>query len=929
LRDELERGTLADVFVSYSRQDTDFVQRLAASIELRGKAVWIDTEGIADSEVFPQAIRSAIEGSDAFLFVITPAAVASDFCEQEVSYARTLEKRIVPVLRSPVPDPELPEEIRERNWIPFTELDDYDTSLERVVRALDTDLNFRREHTRWLVKAIEWDGEKRDRSFLLHGSELKAAESWLARTSPDANPAPTTLQSEYVLASRRAAARRQRVLLAVSIVVAVFALGLGALALLSRNQAVSASKTARAQALAAESQSEQSADPEVSVLLARQAVQLLPIPEAVAALRQAMDASSVRVALPTESGRQCGFQSGLSIAYSPTGNRVAESLCTGDVVVLNTSSGRVVYRRHLSKQASAVAYDPSGRVLAVGTNKGIDLLDPVTGVLRSQLVNRGEANALSFSPDGSLLAATTNRGTALWDLTSGTSRNLMTDPYDDYTLAFTPDGQSLVVGTGAGYTAVVDVASGQIVRKLTPMGQQLQQGSPSAIALNGKLLVVGASVTGPGDISGYIDLWDTQTWTMLTVLTTVTGTAVSDVAISPDGKKVAVGNDDGTGGIWSLIPDQELVTLEGQTAFIHTISFSPNGADVATSADDGTARIYRAGGPWLATLPAQLCGCGREIGWQQHKLVALARTGNDAVLRTWLLPAGRLLAHSPVLSTDSAGVGAVISPDGSLVAIWNESAMTSTVRVLDAATQRVIFTLPKTFVGGVSFSDDNRLLAVIDGGGSLHITTLSSGRTVVRPGWTMNCQGAGGEPPAISPNDRLVVVYSFCGQVSVGRTDAARPFESFNQPGQLSGVAFDPAGNRVALGSWDDTVTVLSVATDKAVLELVGHTRGVSGVTYSPQGRYIVTSSTDNTVRVWDATTGQLLQVNHDLSNPDDPTVSPDGSLVAEFNTDNQIRVWPVCPDCQDSAALLAASRSSVVSPLTPLERAEAASSTG
>jgi len=31
--------------------------------------------------------------------------------------------------------------------------------------------------------------------------------------------------------------------------------------------------------------------------------------------------------------------------------------------------GRVVYRRHFSKQASAVAYDPSGRVLAVGTNK--------------------------------------------------------------------------------------------------------------------------------------------------------------------------------------------------------------------------------------------------------------------------------------------------------------------------------------------------------------------------------------------------------------------------------------------------------------------------------------------------------------------------------------------------------------------------------
>jgi len=65
--------SLADVFISYSRRDTLFVQRLASSLDEQGKTSWIDTEGIADAEVFPQAIRAAIESSDAFLFVITPA----------------------------------------------------------------------------------------------------------------------------------------------------------------------------------------------------------------------------------------------------------------------------------------------------------------------------------------------------------------------------------------------------------------------------------------------------------------------------------------------------------------------------------------------------------------------------------------------------------------------------------------------------------------------------------------------------------------------------------------------------------------------------------------------------------------------------------------------------------------------------------------
>ncbi|MGP0031281.1 MAG: toll/interleukin-1 receptor domain-containing protein [Acidimicrobiales bacterium] len=917
---------MTDVFVSYSRHDTDFVRRIAASMEERGKTVWLDTEGIADTEVFPQAIRRAIEGADALLFVITPASASSAFCEQEVAYARTLEKRIVPVLHRAVPDSGLPEEIRDRNWIPFTEGDDYSTSVERVVRALDTDLELRKEHTRWLVKALEWDGEGRDRSFLLRGSELKAAESWLARTTPDADPAPTALQNGYILASRRAAARRQRALLATSMAVAVAALALGAFALASRNQAVAAGKTARAEDLAAESQVELSADPEVSVLLARRAVELLPIPQTEAALRQAIDASPVRLALPTQSGKLCGFLSGPAIAYSPTGGRLAESLCTGDVVVLDTATGHVVYQRHLSAQASAVAYDPSGRLLAVGTNAGIDLLDPATGAVTARLVGHGEPNSLAFSPDGTLLAATTTLGTTLWDLASGTPRYSIPGADDDYTAAFTTDGHSLVVGTGNDATAVYDVASGQLEHLLAPQGQPLVQGTANAVALRGDLLAVGVNVSGPGDISGDVDLWDTQTWTMIDTLTTVTGTDIADVAISPDGKAVAVGNTDGTGSVWSIVPNEELVSLQGQTASLNSIDFSPDGADVAAAAYDGTARIYRADGPWLRTLPAGLCGCGNEIGWQNHRLLALARSGNDAVVQSWALPSGRLLPDPPLVSTDQEALGAVLSRDGRLLASWTEGSDHTTVQVRDVASQRVIFTLPATTVAGVSFSADDRLLAVLDDSGGLHVTTLASGRTVVGRGWPHDCESVGGESPAISADDRLVAVYSFCGTVGVGRIDTARPFETYDLHGQLSGIAFDPPGNRLAVSSWDDVVTVLNVATDRPVFELIGDTRGVNGVTYSPTGRYLITTGADGTLRVWDASNGQLLQVNRDASIPSHPSVSPNGRLVAENNNDSQIRVWAVCPDCLDPSGLLAASRSSVVSPLTPLERAEAAS---
>ncbi|HEY7948546.1 MAG TPA: hypothetical protein VID75_12785, partial [Acidimicrobiales bacterium] len=785
-------------------------------------------------------------------------------------------------------------------------------------------------------------------------------ENWLAGTPGDADPTPTTLQNEYVLASQRAAARRGRTLLGLSVAVTALAIGLGVIALVSRNQAVSVGSTARAQALAAESQNELTADPEVSVLLARQAVQQRPIPQAVAALRQAMDASPVRVALPTQAVGQCGPRSGPAVAYSPTGRRLAEVACNNEVVVLDAASGRVVYRRHVSGPAGAVAYDPNGRVLAVGTNTGVDLLDPSSGAVLSRLVTAagpravvrgrpggpgpigsnapsgggpnvpsgGGPNALAFNASGTQLGATTFLGTTVWDVATGKALFSLTEPASDETLAFTPDGRSLVVGT-QGPAEVVDVASGHVVKTLSPPGQTFASGGQAnPVALQGTVLVVGQNVSGPGDVSAQIDLWDTKTWTMSNALTSVTGTAVGDVSMSRDGQRVAVGNYDGTGGVWSIFPDEELVPLAGQTADLNTISFSPNGDSVVTAANDGTARIYRANGPWRATLNAQLCGCGNEIGWQRHKMVALARSGNDIVLQAWSLPSGKTLPNPPVLNTDQANAGAVLSRDGTLAATWSEMQPQSTVKVQDTGTQRTVFTVPATSVSGVSFSDDNRLLLVIDAGGHLHITTLATGRTVVGAGWSAPCSGSG-NPPAVSADDRHVAVYSFCGQVQVGRVANARPFESFNQHGQLSSAAFDPAGDRLALGSWDDSVTVLNVATDKPLMEIVGHTRGVNGVVYSSHGQYIITTSTDDTMRVWNAATGQLMQVDHDLSFPSAPSVSPDGAFVAETNNESQVRVWAVCPGCQDPAAMLKASRASVVSPLTSLERAQAASQAG
>jgi WD40 repeat protein len=410
------------------------------------------------------------------------------------------------------------------------------------------------------------------------------------------------------------------------------------------------------------------------------------------------------------------------------------------------------------------------------------------------------------------------------------------------------------------------------------------------------------------------------------VVTPVTGTQVTAVAISPDGTRIAVGNADGTGGVWSRATLEQHVVLAGQTAALGAIAFSPDGSTIATASNDGTAREYRASGSERTTVSGAVCSCGREVSWHGDSMRALVRADDKVLFQTWKIPSGRAGLDPSTRGTNEADLGVVLSPDGALMARWNDNTSTSTVEVLDTRSGRVRFTLPAITVQGVAFTRDDHRLVVADRTGGLHVTTLASGRTVVGHGWTRNCLDDAGLAPAISDDGRRVAVWSFCGQISIGRLATARPLRRYTQRGQLSGIAFDPTGGRIALSSWDGAATVLNVTTMRPVLELVGHTRGVNGVAYSPDGRYLATTSGDNTLRIWDATTGHMLQIDRDPNSPNKPSFSPDGRFVVASNHRDQIRVWEVCAHCDDPAALLAESRSSVVSPLTALEQARIAS---
>jgi CHASE2 domain-containing sensor protein len=192
-----------DVFIAYSRVDSDFARTLNDALQIQGKTTWFDQESIASGADFQKEIYRGIESTNNFLFIISPSSVNSPYCADEVEYARKLNKRIVTVLHRAVPSAELHPDLASVQWIDFNNHNgDFYANFGELVRTLDTDLEYMRSHTRLLLKALEWEREKRDPSYLLRGKNLADSEQWL-KSGATKHLQPTELQTQYITTSRK------------------------------------------------------------------------------------------------------------------------------------------------------------------------------------------------------------------------------------------------------------------------------------------------------------------------------------------------------------------------------------------------------------------------------------------------------------------------------------------------------------------------------------------------------------------------------------------------------------------------------------------------------------------------------------------------------------------------------------------------------
>ena len=96
---------MTQVFISYSRKDLIFVERLAEDLGAAGLEVWYDLSGLEGGTRWGQEIQNAIDASQCFVVVLSPNSIDSEWVEKEFMYANSLKKKIIPLLYQPCKTP--------------------------------------------------------------------------------------------------------------------------------------------------------------------------------------------------------------------------------------------------------------------------------------------------------------------------------------------------------------------------------------------------------------------------------------------------------------------------------------------------------------------------------------------------------------------------------------------------------------------------------------------------------------------------------------------------------------------------------------------------------------------------------------------------------------------------------------------------------
>lgn len=667
----------------------------------------------------------------------------------------------------------------------------------------------------------------------------------------------------------------------------------------ARAQAEAAQKEAEqrtqeviARTLAGNAIEQQDSNPELSLLLALEAVNVALVNDdlvptvAEETLYRVLQAFQLK---RTFSGHSDWVS---DVAFSPDGSRLATTSLDRTAKIWDVTNGQELFAfEEHSRAVISVAFSPDGKILATGSENGFIILwNTETGakinVLGSSLV---AVHTVTFRPDGSRLAAAYDDGTVrIWNIRNYNSEFVLTrhaGAVNDVT--YSPDGtQFATVGE-----------DGRIIVWRSDNGAQLYSIEAELDENSNPLIINAITFSADGDqlitgnADGTVKVWNAVSGEFLIKLPGHTS-FVADIAVSADGKRLATSSGDGTAKVWDTETWQTLNTLLGHEGVVSAVAFDPGSQFLATASQDRLAKVWSVENVLSPLILAGHQNVVNRLAFHPDSTM-IATAGGDQSVRLWDTANGQLLFDFD--QHNGAVNDVAFTPDGSLLAAASDD---FNAWIWDVETGESLITLGNHLgpVTAVSFSPDGVYLATAGDDGFVRVWDRES--------WTLRYElshrdfieedSVSVRTVAFHPNSTLLLSGDDQGNVifwDVAAETAVRQIVAHEETA-VNDIAISPDGTRFATAGNDGVVRLWSFNEDEPPTTLTGHSGAVWSVTFYQDGNRVATASADGTVKLWDSATNQLLRtlVGH-RAPVTDVAISADGLRVATSSTDRTAQI--------------------------------------